>query len=203
MWESLFNLKFFSYLFHSTSLTFPLDHLFPCKPIKVNDINMEALVLEPLENRNKAIVEKLYRALKSVDTITVARLVATDLEWWFHGPPRCQHMMRVLTGDCISTEFSFQPRNVTGIHDRVIVEGWEGVQVYWVHVWTLHDGLITQLREYFNTWLTVKDVSPSSPPSSSPKCEVEVVKHDGSTTLWQSQVGDQQNRSLPGLVLAI
>ncbi|KAJ4970405.1 hypothetical protein NE237_003504 [Protea cynaroides] len=167
-----------------------------------NDISME--------NRNKAVVEELYGALKSVDTTTVARLVATDLEWWFHGPPRCQYMMRVLTGDCISTEFSFQPRNVTGIDDRVIVEGWEGVLVYWVHVWTLHDGLITQFREYFNTWLTVKDVRPSSsssssssPPSSSPWCEVEVVKHDGSTTLWQSQVGDQQNRSLPGLVLAI
>ncbi|XP_042481560.1 senescence associated gene 20 [Macadamia integrifolia] len=172
-----------------------------------NDNGMEDQVLEPLELpeiRNKAVVKELYGALKRGDTSTVARLVASDLEWWFHGPPRCQHMMRVLTGKCISSEFSFQPRSVTGIEDdRVIVEGWEGVQVYWVHVWTLQDGVITQFREYFNTWLTVKDLRPSSS-ASSPRCEIaEVVKNDGLTTLWQSQLGDQKNRSLPGLVLAI
>ncbi|XP_043706802.1 senescence associated gene 20 [Telopea speciosissima] len=170
-----------------------------------DNIGMEAeLPAEPPEIRNKEVVEELYGALKRGDPTTVGRLVASDLEWWFHGPPRCQHMMRVLTGKCISTEFSFQPRSVTDIDEnRVIVEGWEGVQVYWVHVWTLQDGVITQFREYFNTWLTVKDLRRPSPSSSGPRCEAEVVKHDSSTTLWQSQLGDQQNRSLPGLVLAI
>ncbi|KAL6142358.1 hypothetical protein ACLB2K_060640 [Fragaria x ananassa] len=110
---------------------------------------------------NKAIVEALYKALAQGQTETVAKVLATDLEWWFHGPPKCQHMMKVLTGDSGHVGFKFEPRSVTEIGDYcVIAEGWEGAQAYWVHVWTIKDGLITQFREYFNTWLTVRDLKP-------------------------------------------
>ncbi|XP_057487552.1 wound-induced protein 1-like [Actinidia eriantha] len=138
------------------------------------------------ENQNKAAVKVLYEALGSGDVERVTGLLATDLEWWFHGPQNCQHMMRVLTGESDQNEFMFEPRSITAIDDRVIVEGWEGAQAYWVHVWTLKDGLITQFREYFNTWLTVTDL----------------IRHQ-SPTLWQSRSRDLANRSLPGLVLAI
>ncbi|XP_057503588.1 wound-induced protein 1-like [Actinidia eriantha] len=138
------------------------------------------------ENLNKAAVNALYKALGSGDAETVVGLLATDLEWWFHGPQNCQHMMRVLTGESDLAEFRFEPRSITTIDDRVIVEGWEGAQAYWVHVWTLKDGIITQFREYFNTWLTV----------------TELIGHQ-SPTLWQSGPRDLANRSLPGLVLAI
>ncbi|XVF08364.1 hypothetical protein REPUB_Repub06bG0220200 [Reevesia pubescens] len=157
--------------------------------------NVEALVPEWGSNpemQNKAIVDTLYKALAHGDTSTVVKLLASDLEWWFHGPPRCQHMMRVLTGESSHTEFRFEPRSIEVVGDCVIAEGWEGAQVYWVHVWTLNDGLITQFREYFNTWLTVRDVKPSC-------WEIE---HE-SLTLWQSQPRDLARRSLPGLVLAI
>ncbi|XAR68746.1 hypothetical protein NMG60_11000104 [Bertholletia excelsa] len=137
------------------------------------------------ENQNKAAVKALYEALARGKRDIVARLVAGDLEWWFHGPQNCQHMMRLLTGSG-EPEFQFEPRSVTAIDDRVIVEGWEGAQAYWVHVWTLKDGLITQFREYFNTWLTV----------------TELIGHN-SPTLWQSQPRDLARRSLPGLLLAI
>ncbi|PSS32728.1 Wound-induced protein [Actinidia chinensis var. chinensis] len=138
------------------------------------------------ENQNKAAVNVLYEALGSGDVERVTGLLATDLEWWFHGPQNCQHMMRVLTGESDQNEFRFEPRSITAIDDRVIVEGWEGAHAYWVHVWTLKDGLITQFREYFNTWLTVTDL----------------IRHQ-SPTLWQSRPRDLANRSLPGLVLAI
>ncbi|OVA17226.1 Wound-induced protein [Macleaya cordata] len=141
-----------------------------------------------------SVVEMLYESLKHGDTETVAKLLAIDLEWWFHGPPRCQHMMRMLTGESIDLEFNFEPRNITAIDDRVIVEGWEGDEAYWVHVWTLKDGLITQFREYFNTWLTVRDLRMNS---------VWEVKAEERPTIWQSEPREHLNRSLPGLVLAI
>lgn len=143
------------------------------------------------KTHNKAILAELYNSLARGETETVTRLLTADLEWWFHGPPHCQHMMRVLTGESLPGDFKFQPRSITAIDDRVIAEGWEGTQAYWVHVWTLKDGLITQFREYFNTWLTVRDLRPPG---------WQVGLRPASPTLWQSHA---MNLSLPGLVLAI
>ncbi|XP_057536206.1 senescence associated gene 20 [Amaranthus tricolor] len=147
---------------------------------------------------NKSIVQDLYKALAKGDGENVSKHLANDLEWWFHGPPHCQHMRRVLTGESAQPEFRFEPRSITTIdEDRVIAEGWEGSHAYWVHVWTLKDGLITQFREYFNTWLTVKDLRPNNN-----GWEIGPVNQKG--TLWQSQMsGRNGNQSMPGLVLAI
>ncbi|KAI3474396.1 hypothetical protein Pfo_029257 [Paulownia fortunei] len=99
--------------------------------------------------------------------------------------------MKMLTGKSSLSDFKFEPRSIDAIHDDcVIVEGWEGAQVYWVHVWTLKDGVITQFREYFNTWLTVRDLRPLNCLRST-------------STLWQSHPQDVSKRSLPGLMLAI
>lgn len=146
--------------------------------------------LEP-QNNNKAIVNALYKALASSNTGKVAGFIASDLEWWFHGPQNCHHMMKMLTGKSSADAFKFHPRSIDAIDEEyVVVEGWEGVQAYWVHVWTLKDGLITQFREYFNTWLTVADLRPVGVCSTS-------------STLWQSHPRDLAKRSLPGLMLAI
>ncbi|KAI3677705.1 hypothetical protein L6452_36971 [Arctium lappa] len=148
---------------------------------------------------NQATVNALYKALAAGDTKIVAGLLATDLEWWFHGPQDCHHMMRMLTGEAPHTEFKFDPRSVTTIDDQiVIVEGYEGANVYWVHVWALKDGLITRFREYFNTWLTVKElrVRPVGWP-------LGWVEKENRSTVWRSQPRDLFRRSLPGLMLAI
>ncbi|PON53582.1 NTF2-like domain containing protein [Parasponia andersonii] len=150
--------------------------------------------------QNKATVEKLYEALSRGEAETVAKLIAGDLEYWFHGPPRCHHMMRVLTGESPthSAPFRFEPRSVTAVGGAcVIAEGWEGAKAYWVHVWTVKDDVITQFREYFNTWLTVRDLRPST------GWEVSGGGHHRSLTLWQSMPRDLFRRSLPGLLLAI
>ncbi|XP_073147979.1 wound-induced protein 1 [Henckelia pumila] len=156
---------------------------------------MEAKNVNPItaasENLNATTVGNVYKALSDGDAAKkISGLVASDLEWWFHGPQNCHHMMKMLTGKCSPSDFKFEPRSIDAIDDRVIVEGWEGAQVYWVHVWTLKDGLITQFREYFNTWLTVRDLR-------------RPLACLSATTLWQSHPRDLAKRSLPGLMLAI
>ncbi|TMW83307.1 hypothetical protein EJD97_002184 [Solanum chilense] len=148
-----------------------------------------------IENNNKSIVKTLYKALSCTcgDTKKVTGIIVDDLEWWFHGPQNCHYMMKLLTGEVSNNNnnsFKFEPRSVDAIDDhRVIVEGWEGAKAYWVHVWTFKDGVITQFREYFNTWLTVTELRP--------------MGWVHSTTLWQSHPRDLAKRSLPGLMLAI
>jgi ketosteroid isomerase-like protein len=145
---------------------------------------------ESEEQRNKFLVLRLYEALNGRDHAAVHSLLAPDLEWWFHGPPAHQHMMRVLTGGASS--FRFAPRTVEAFGSTVIAEGasaaGEGKAAYWVHAWTVgSDGVITQLREYFNTDLTVTRLAAAA----ASKC------------VWQSRRPDSARNSLPGLVLAL
>ncbi|KAJ1297544.1 hypothetical protein BS78_01G384500 [Paspalum vaginatum] len=121
-------------------------------------------------------------------------------------------MMRLLTGAAGGGGggFVFSPRSVDAFGSTVIAEGADDArQLYWVHAWTVGpDGVITQLREYFNTDLTVtllsggaastiaaaqpkQDAASSSSSSAGPKC------------LWESRRADRAHKSLPGLVLAI
>lgn len=166
-------------------------------PSNSYDIESPIILLESIpdvkpkpEVQSKAIVEALYKALANGQSETVTKLLACDLEWWFHGPPKRHHMMRVLTGESTYKEFTFEPKSITVIgDDSVIVEGWEGAH-YWIHLWTIKDGLITKFREYFNTWLTVQELRP---------WEVR----QKSATLWQSQPRDLYERSLPALMIAM
>ncbi|XP_076912839.1 wound-induced protein 1-like [Bidens hawaiensis] len=150
---------------------------------------------EIIEIKNQAIVHALYNTLATGDTKNVSEILATDLEWWFHGPLKCHHMMRMLTGEALHTEFKFEPQSITAIGDEIVIaEGYEGAHVYWVHVWTLKDGLITQFREYFNTWLMVKELKTRP---------LNRWVGKNCFTVWRSQPRDLFRRSLPGLMLAI
>ncbi|KAG9137886.1 hypothetical protein Leryth_021186 [Lithospermum erythrorhizon] len=150
---------------------------------------------------NEAKVSTLYKALSNGDKMEGA-MIASDLEWWFHGPQDCHYMMKMLTGNknnCNSKQFKFEPRSIDAIGaECVIVEGWEGAEAYWVHFWTLKDGVITQFREYFNTWLIVKDVKPQIQ-----GIFMSATKRSKSSILWQSHPRDLAKRSLPGIMLAI
>ena len=151
---------------------------------------------ETEEQRNKFLVLRLYEALNGRDHAAVHSLLAPDLEWWFHGPPAHQHMMRLLTGSSSpssSSSFRFEPRSVDAFGSTVIAEGVSAAgedtkAAYWVHAWTVgSDGVITQLREYFNTDLTVTRLAAAA----ASKC------------VWQSRRPDRARNSLPGLVLAL
>ena len=103
--------------------------------------------------------------------------------------------MRLLTG---STEpFIFIPLTFAAFGSLVIVEGYnkEG-NVSWVHAWTGTNGIINQVREYFNTSLTVARLGNSKPEGgSSPTVLVNCQR------VWQSKLCD--DKSVPGLVLAL
>ncbi|XP_042414992.1 uncharacterized protein LOC122004128 [Zingiber officinale] len=143
----------------------------------------------------EASVKALYEAIKRRDAGALNQLLAPDLEWWFHGPPNRQHLKRLLTGE--DEAFEFLPQEVAAFGSIVVAEGGGPGAAVWVHAWTVGpDGVITQVREYFNTSLTVTRVEGDARGSDdeSPgltQCCVRV---------WQSQ---RSPKALPGLVLAI
>lgn len=170
--------------------------------------------LEDSDSSNRRVVLALYEALSSRDVRTVHQIVAPDIEWWFHGPPTHQFLMRLLTGDQ-NESFQFSPQSIDCFGPTVLVEGCDrDCSISWVHAWTVTHGIVTQVREYFNTSLTVtrlgKNTSPSSSAQSSPSSFSS--KSSSSTaeitsfhcpSVWESSVSDRVGKSVPGLVLAI
>ncbi|KAI3994247.1 hypothetical protein MKX01_012504 [Papaver californicum] len=118
-------------------------------------------------------------------------------------------MMRLLTGVDQNVSFQFVPLSVASLGSTVLVEGCDqNRQIFWVHAWTVSDhGIITQVREYFNTSLTVtrfansNQPTPSTSPSSSPPTSPSSSFH--CLPLWQSRLSNSAGKSMPGLVLAI
>ncbi|KAJ0978332.1 hypothetical protein J5N97_013806 [Dioscorea zingiberensis] len=96
-------------------------------------------------------------------------------------------MMRLLTGASTHEPFEFVPLYVQALENTVLVEGCDKTRsVFWVHAWTVSpDGIITQVREYFNTSLTVTQAKQHCLP------------------IWRSRLPERAGKSLPGLVLAI
>jgi hypothetical protein len=70
------------------------------------------------------VVLALYDALSTCDVATVHQIVATDLEWWFHGPPSHQFFMRLLTGSATASASSFTiiPQPITSFGPTVLAE---------------------------------------------------------------------------------
>lgn len=148
------------------------------------------------KQRNREAVLQLYDALETRDVERVQRLLAPNLEWWFHGPPSHQHMKRLLTGE--DDKFRFLIYSVEVLGSTVVAEGTDlAGSVFWAHAWTASDGLITQVREYFNTSLTVMLVGVDSGKSSSSSAAGHCQP------VWQSRLPRFAGKSLPGLVLAI
>ncbi|KAL5231363.1 hypothetical protein ABZP36_030139 [Zizania latifolia] len=164
---------------------------------------------------NERLVESLYAAVAAGDGEAAAAVLADDVDWWFHGPRRCEHMRRRLTGE--EAAFVFAPRRVAAVGRRggwVVAEGWEGPRAYWVHAWAVEGGRITRFREYFNTSVTVREVGGQHQHQQ----QLEGGGGGGggrrraaAAVCWQSQRGyddadadaDAGCTSLPGLVLAI
>ncbi|CAL9123294.1 unnamed protein product, partial [Musa textilis] len=153
-------------------------------------------IVEGPEAKNEAVVRELYEAINRRDVARVHRLLAPDLEWWFHGPPERQHLRRLLTGeeeeegDIVA--FQPGPQEVAAFGSIVLAEGCGPGAVVWIHAWTVGPGgVITQVREYFDTSLTVTRFGGDS----------ALAPTDGS--VWESRLHRRARKSLPGLVLAI
>lgn len=146
------------------------------------------------------MVLALYDALSARDVQTVHQILAPDLEWWFHGPPTHQYMMQLLTGASSPSDpsFEFKPLSITSFGNVVIAEGCDhSRQSSWVHAWTVTDGIITQVREYFNTSLTVTRLGNSLAKST---VEINPVH---CPSVWESSFSNRVGKSVPGLVLAL
>ncbi|KAK9063332.1 hypothetical protein SSX86_017202 [Deinandra increscens subsp. villosa] len=108
-------------------------------------------------------------------------------------------MMQLLTGtDNIAAEtFQFVPQSIDAFGSTVIVEGCDQFRdISWIHVWTVDShGVITQVREYFNTSLTVTRFVNSAKPVS--------VTFLHCPSVWESSLANRVGKSVPGLVLGI
>ncbi|KAI3974696.1 hypothetical protein MKX01_004425 [Papaver californicum] len=183
------------------------------------------------EASNGRTIRALYEAFDGRDVETIQRLLASDIEWWYHGPPAHQYMMQFLTGtssnsctasrtssassssssdEDIEDSFSFVPSSITPCGSLVIVEGCDLSRlVSWVHVWTVSDddnGIVTQLREYFNTSLTItrfennwNSKTNQSSSSSKPSRNFPLAN----SAVWESKLSSTVGKSVPGLLLAI
>uniref|UniRef100_A0A803M419 Wound-induced protein 1 n=1 Tax=Chenopodium quinoa TaxID=63459 RepID=A0A803M419_CHEQI len=186
----------------------------------INQIALEAAKPASSSNEettNKKVVVSLYEALASRDAHEVQKLLASDLEWWFHGPPSHQFLMHLLTGTTsadaqdLSNTFHFTPQSIVAFGSLVIAEGCDhNRSISWVHAWTVNDGIITQVREYFNTSVTVTRVGNRAPKSnldlSAPPSDQNQITgghHHHCQPLWESSLSGRAGKSVPGLVLAL
>ncbi|CAN4102395.1 unnamed protein product [Withania somnifera] len=98
--------------------------------------------------------------------------------------------MRILTGTAKfdNTSFQFLPKTIDVFGSIVLVEGCDPIRsITWVHAWTVTDGVITQVREYFNTSQSdFSSITPLHCPS-----------------VWESSLPNRVGKSVPGLVLAL
>ncbi|GAU27267.1 hypothetical protein TSUD_125480 [Trifolium subterraneum] len=156
--------------------------------------------LEELDERNKRVVKELYKALTLKETETLHGLVTQDLEWWFHGPPcHRHHLVPWLTGSSLPPSAkALVPSHVIGFGSIVVAEGYDEENlVWWVHAWTFNtDGVISQVKEYVNTFVTVTRLGTAVTPPS----EIVVPVASMCQCIWQSTLSDE---SVPGLILAI
>ncbi|KAJ7557344.1 hypothetical protein O6H91_05G122800 [Diphasiastrum complanatum] len=129
-------------------------------------------------------------------------LLVEDLEWWFHGPPSERHLMHMLTGANRLGSFSFVPQRVSTIGAQVFVEGQGATpKACWVHVWTVKSGLLAELREYFNTSVTVTGCENSETfKSKSSQGSDQCIPFNLHQPIWQSKF---TGHSMPELILAI
>ncbi|XAR71888.1 hypothetical protein NMG60_11018338 [Bertholletia excelsa] len=111
--------------------------------------------------------------------------------------------MRLLTGTATSESdlFEFNPVTITALGSTVLAEGRDhGRQISWVHAWTVTDGIITQVREYFNTSLTVTRLGGVRGKSSPSDFSSNSITPLHCPSVWESRLA---GKSVPGLVLAI
>ncbi|KAJ0263771.1 Senescence associated protein 20 [Hirschfeldia incana] len=151
------------------------------------------------ETKNRDVVLKLYDALRSRDVESVHKTLTPDLDYWFHGPPPHQFLMRTLTG--VSPPFQFSPLSVVSFGSTVIAEGCDAAtSISWIHAWTVSHGVITQVREYSNTSLTVTRIGGNVVSAGRSAAE---IKPSHCPSVWESKFSGRAGKSVPGLVLAI
>ena len=120
---------------------------------------------------NTQVVLDLYAAFGRGDVPGILGLLADDVDWHFVGRPedipfagqRHGHRQMVefftIIGQTVEV-LAFGPREVIACEDKVLVLGHERVRVRaterlfetdWAHLYTIQDGKIARLREFYDT----------------------------------------------------
>jgi ketosteroid isomerase-like protein len=134
-------------------------------------VKMERMTdFEKLQQENVNLARHLYEAFARQDIPALLQVLSDDIDWLFYGPtdiPFAGHyhghegVTRFFEKALDTTEFlRFEPREfLPGAHS-VLVQGYERGRVKatdrtweteWAHVFTVRNGKLTKLREYYDT----------------------------------------------------
>ncbi len=130
--------------------------------------------LEESQLQHVALVQRLYAAFARQDIADLLTTLDSNIDWLFYGPadiPFAGHyhghaeVREFFALALDSAEFlQFEPREFIPGASTVLVQGWEQVRVRannclweteWAHVFTLRDGKIVKMREYYDTAVMV------------------------------------------------
>ena len=162
-----------------------------------NDRKTAATLLVDVAKDNERMLRCFYDALAGGNTGLLTHLLAEDLDLWFHGPRCHQHMSKLLTGITSFRSVTLNPSSIIATRNIVIVEG-EGVcrKVAWVHIWTVEEGKLIQLREFWNTAVSINSIVCLTSDS-------RTLLEAPSAIIWQSKLWQAVDNTKPGLILTI
>ncbi len=127
------------------------------------------------QQANIALTKELYAAFKAGNIGRLLETLADEIDWLFYGPteiPFAGHylgkegVVEFFTKALETSDFlEFEPREFLPGANSVLVQGRERVraratgrewQTDWAHVFTIEDGKIVKLREYYDTAVMVE-----------------------------------------------
>ena len=122
------------------------------------------------EQENVKAVERIYSAFGQGDVPTILNMLAEDIDWLFQGPADIPFAGRHIGREQVAQFFAtidetteneqFLPEEFIAKDDRVVVLGHERMRVKsngrlcetdWVHVFTLRNGKVVKIHEYYDT----------------------------------------------------
>lgn len=129
-------------------------------------------------HENAALVRRLYSAFGDGDIPGILSLLSNDIDWLFFGPPEIPFAGHYRGHEEVAAFFQkafdtseflvFEPREIIPGLNNALVQGFERVQAKatgrvwetdWAHVFSISDGKIVKLREYYNTAVMVSAFS--------------------------------------------
>jgi ketosteroid isomerase-like protein len=127
-----------------------------------------------VQEENIALVKQLYAAFAEQNIASLLQVLSDDIDWLFYGPSDipfaghyCGHQQvaSFFAKALETSEFLlFEPREFLPGSNMVLVQGFERVRVKangrvwetdWAHVFTIGNGKIIKLREYYDTSVMV------------------------------------------------
>ncbi|HEX8552736.1 MAG TPA: nuclear transport factor 2 family protein [Abditibacteriaceae bacterium] len=131
--------------------------------------------IEQRQQENAALIQALYAAFEQRDIAGIVELLADDIDWLFFGPSEIPFAGHYRGHAEVAGFFEkalgtsdflvFEPREVIPGFTNVLVQGFERVRARstdriwetdWAHVFTIADGKIVKLREYYDTAVMVE-----------------------------------------------